>query len=490
LDVDRYRPQVATLIEKQTGKPAEIGHLALTVFPSLSIRVDDFALKNPAGFPQGYFVKAQRIHAVVDAGGLWRHQVVIKSLELDTPDLSLLSDLKGNWNFENKPSSTQAAPDPPGDKPLFTLGVISNVKISKGKLSVANLLPSGVPGPVFLEADGFSSQLRQVDLNAFTEAASIRSPAVPAEPVAVSEDSWLGSVAYAADQSGKLVAEGTLNMDSLHVMNLVVTNVKSNLRLFPKQVFFNGLDFKCYDGHALGDLSFSLAGRNPHYNTNAKLSGVNMAKLLDAFPETRGRMTGTLDGTVLLDGEMSHSPDPLAGIGGSGQMTIRNGRLPSLQLNKNLMELARVAKMGPASGDPSSFSSVAMDFTIANNRINTTKAIIVGNGIDVNASGSLSLAGGGSLDYQGVAQVAATQNALTSLVGSMAGATIANGKMAFPFNLAGTLQNPKFTLKSGGAGSQLGGVTGALAGGKAAAAQQQPAKAAQGLSGLLKKKNP
>ena len=485
-DVDHYRPQVASLIEKETGKPAEIGHLALTVFPSLSIRVDDFALKNPSGFPQGYFVKAQRIYAVVDAGGLWGHQVVIKSLDLDTPAINLLSDVKGNWNFESKPSSAKAIPDPPAQKPLFTLGVISNVKITKGKISVATLLPSGGSGPVIFEADGFSSQLRQVDLNSFTESASVQPAAVPGKPEAVSERGWLTSVAYAMDPSGKLAAEGTLKMDALHVMNLVLTNVKTNLRLFPKQVFLDGLDFKCYDGHAVGNLSFSLAGQNPHYNTDAKLNSVNVAKLLDAFPDARGKMTGTLDGTVKLDGEVSHSPDPLAGIRGSGQMTIRNGKLPSLQLNKNLLELARVAKMGPASGDPGSFSSIAMDFTIANNRINTTKATIVGNGVDVDASGSLALAGEGSLDYQGVAKVAASQNALTSIVGGLAGATVANGKMAFPFNLAGTLTNPKFTLKSGGAGSRLGAVTGALGGQKGAAGQ--PANAAKGITGLFKKK--
>ncbi len=488
-DVDRYRPQVASLIEEQTGKPAEIGHLALTVFPSLSIRVDDFALKNPSGFPPGYFVKAQRIYAVVDAGGLWNHQVVIKSLDLDTPAISLLSDVKGNWNFQSKPSSAKAAPDPPGQKPLFTLGAISNVKITKGKLSVANLLPSGDSGPVFFEADGVSSQLRQVDLNAFTESASVHPDPVPGEPEAVSEAGWLTSVAYATDQSGKLVAEGTLKMDSVHVMNLVVTNVKSKLRLFPKQVFLDDLDYKCYDGHAVENLSFSLAGQNPHYNTDAKLDGVNVAKLLDAFPDARGKMTGTLEITVKLDGEVSHSPDPLAGIGGSGQMTIRNGKLPSLQLNKDLLELARVAKMGPASGDPGSFSSIAMDFTIANNRIYTSKATIVGNGVDVDGSGSLALAGEGSLDYQGVAKVAASQNALTSILGGLSGATVAGGKMAFPFNLTGTLQNPKFTLKSGGAGSQLGAITGALGGQKGATRQrQQPANAAQGITGLVKKK--
>jgi AsmA protein len=489
LDVDRYRPQVASLIEEQTGKPAEIGHLALTVFPSLSIRVDDFGLKNPSGFPQGYFVKAQRIYAVVDVGGLWNRQVIIKSLDLETPAISLLSDVKGSWNFQNKPSSAEAAPDPPGQKPLFTLGAISNVKIIKGKLSVANLLPSGDSGPVFFEADGVSSQLRQIDFNALTESASVHPDAVSPEPGAVSEARWLTSVAYATDQNGKLVAEGTLKMDSVHVMNLVVTNVKSKLRLFPKQVFLDDLDYKCYDGHAVENLSFSLAGQNPHYNTDAKLEGVNVAKLLDAFPNARGKMTGTLEITVKLDGEVSHSPDPLAGMGGSGQMTIRNGKLPTLQLNKDLLELARVAKMGPASGDLGSFSSIAMDFTIANNRINTTKATIVGNGVDVDASGSLALAGEGSLDYQGVAKVAASQNALTSILGGLSGATVAGGKMAFPFNLKGTLQNPKFTLKSGGTGSQLGAVTGALGGQKAAARQQQqPANAAQGITGLVKKK--
>jgi uncharacterized protein involved in outer membrane biogenesis len=484
-DVDRYRPQVTSLIQEQSGMRAEIGHLALTVFPSLSIRVEDFALRNPWGFPQGYFVKAQKIYAVVDAWELWHHQVVIKSLDLDVPIISLLSDGKGNWNFQSKPSSAEAVPDPPGQKPLFTLGAISNVKITKGQLSVASLLPSGQPGPVFIEAGGVSSQLRQVDLNAFRGSASVHPGAAAVEAAAPSSapslpnmrqdtrGGWFTSVAYAAGESGKLVAEGTLEMDSLHVMNVVMTNVKSKLRLFPEQVFFDGMAFNCYDGHAVVDLYLSFAGQNPHYYTDAKLGGVAVAKLLDAFPAARGKLTGTLEGNVKLDGEVSRSPDPLAGICGSGQMTIRNGKLPGLQLNKNLLDLARLAKMGPASGDPGSFSSIAMDFTIAKNRINTTRATIVGNGVDVDGSGSLALAGQGSLDYQGVVKVAASQNALTSLLGGITGATLADGKMAFHFTLDGTLQNARFTLKSGDAGSPLDAITGALTGRKAAKGQPQ-----------------
>jgi uncharacterized protein involved in outer membrane biogenesis len=465
LDVDRYRPQVVALIEKQTGKPTQIGHLTLTIFPRLSVRVDDFTLRNPAGFPQGYFVRANRIHAVVDAGGLWRHQVVIKSLELETPVISLLSDLRGRWNSDSRSSLTQPAPDPPGDprgeKPLFTLEVISNVKISKGTLTVANLLPSGQAGPVFIEADGVSGQLRKVDLHALTEydqsgifrfarndseGPGTTAPMILQHPAITG---WFSSVAYAADPSGRLVAEGPFEMDTLRVMNIVVTNVKSKLRLFPKQVFFDHLELKCCGGGAGGDLSLAFAGPNPRYTTQAKLSSVNVAKLLDAFPEARGRMTGTLDATLELDGEVRHSPDPLAGVAGSGHITIRNGRLPTLRLDTNLLQLARVAKMGPASGDFSSFSSIALDFAVKNNRINTTNAAIVGNGVDIDASGSLSLAGEGNLDYQGVARVATSKNALTNILGGLAGTALKGGKMAFPFHLTGTFKNPTFTLNPG-----------------------------------------
>ena len=216
LNVDRYRPQVTALIEKQLGRRATIGHLALTLFPRLSIRADDFALKNPAGFPQGDFIEARRIYAVVDAASLWRHQVVVKSLDLEGPSISLLSDLRGQWNSADPPSPGDPAPDPSGVKPLFTLGTISNVRISKGNLRIADLLPSGQAGPAFVEAEGVTSQLHSFDLNALTEGAQ------------------------AQNVQGSLVTEGTIAVDTLHVANMVVTNLRSNLRLFSQQVLLDG----------------------------------------------------------------------------------------------------------------------------------------------------------------------------------------------------------------------------------------------------------
>src|ERR1039458_9719463 len=130
LDVDRYRPAVVAQIQQETGKPSQIGRLALTILPQVAIRVDDFTLGNPPGFPQGDFVKARRIYAVVNAYALLHRKVEINSLELDDPEIHLLSDVRGKWNFESPEAKSAAPADPRGDaKASFALGLISKVSI-------------------------------------------------------------------------------------------------------------------------------------------------------------------------------------------------------------------------------------------------------------------------------------------------------------------------------------------------------------------------
>ncbi len=495
IDVDRYRPQVARHIQEETGKPTEIGHLKLTLFPSVSIRVDDFALGNPPGFPQGDFVRTRRIYAVVDAGELWHRRVVIKSLELDAPAINLLSDARGRWNFENPPRQKEVKRVSQEEPSSFTLGVISKVKVAQGQLTAANLLASGRKGPNFFEAQNLLAELEQVNLNAFITSALAFPSLNPAPSPSRVQAGWGTSLAYAAAPLAQPAAEGTLRADSLRFGALQATSVKSKLRLSAKQVFFDDLNFDLYGGHATGSLGFNFAGQNPRYSANARLKGVDMARLLEAFPDGRGKMTGKMEGNFKLSGEVVHSPDPLAGMRGAGQASIRDGRLPNLQLNKNLMLLARLGNLGPAAGDPSSFTSMSADFNIANQRIASQKITILGTGIDVDASGSLGLAGAGSLDYAGVARLVAGQSSITNLLTGISGATYADGKLTMPFKIAGTLQNPKFLTKAGGGagtvgavGNILGGSSGQQGAQQPGQTQQNPADIVQGISGMFKKK--
>ena len=159
-NVDRYRPQVAAQIQQETGKPAQIGRLALTILPQVAIRVDDFSLGNPTGFPTGDFVKAKKIYAVVNASALLHRKVEITSLELDDLTLDMLEDTHGKWNFENPPAQAPPTPAPPGGSSAsFTLGIISKLTVERGQFAAASLLASGVPGPSLMEVHGASIRL-------------------------------------------------------------------------------------------------------------------------------------------------------------------------------------------------------------------------------------------------------------------------------------------------------------------------------------------
>ncbi len=413
---DRYRSQVIAYLQNKTGKQIQIRRIGVSLFPTLSIRVYDFGVKNPTPFPPGYFLTAPTIEAEIDVGALLHRRIVIKSVVLDDPLIDVISDPDGLWNFENAAilkSSGQSDREPPP----FSLGVISSVEIRGGRLLGSTLIdPSDRPGPVVFEARNVSAQLKQVDFDAFTGPAS------------------------------HLVAEGDFKADSVRFGSIPTTNVKSHLRILTKQVFFNNFSVEAHGGRASGDFSFDLAGSNTTFSTNMQASGIDVAYLLAQFPEGRGKMTGKMQGNLKVEGEIEHSLHPLERIHGSGRIMVRNGGLPTLNQDKNMRKMTRFRDPGSASLAPSSFSSFSADMNLANRRISSHQINIAFYGIDVQCSGSLGVMGGGGMDYTGVASVLNSQGFLTNMMARMSGAKLENGKLSFPIRIEGTLQNPKFSV--------------------------------------------
>jgi hypothetical protein len=142
---------------------------------------------------------------------------------------------------------------------------------------------------------------------------------------------------------------------------------------------------------------------------------------------------------------MQHSNQPLQGLHGGGHLTVKDGKVPSLKLNANLMKLAHFNDLGPAKEDPSSFNSVSTDLELDHERLSSKAIDIDGYGVDVDGSGSVSLSGSDELNYQGVAQIVTKQGFVTNLFARLAGATLKDGKLSFPFHIGGTIDNPVFS---------------------------------------------
>jgi uncharacterized protein involved in outer membrane biogenesis len=409
--VDRYRPQVISYLQQKTGKQVEIGRLSLTFFP-LSVHMDDFGVKNPPIFPRGYIVQVARIDADLSFAAFLHHKVVIKSLVLKGPVLNMTSDPDGPWNFEN--------PQVQASQNAFPLGVISRVQIDRGQLIASNLLPSDAAGPIFFEAHEIFCDLQQVNLMGIIDPSS-----------------------SSTDGQGNVKA-GLLRFGSVEARNL-----ESELRLEARHVFFTKIKAEVYGGSAAGDLIFDLLGKNVNFKTTVRLNGVNVAQLLAAFPNGGGKMTGKMEGDVKLAGEIVHSLRPLAGIHGAGHVTVRNGQVPSLKLNANLMKLAHFNDLGPAKNDPSAFRLITTDLELDNQRISSRVIDIDGYGVDVDGSGSVSVSGSDELNYRGLAEITTKESFFTNTIARLSGATLKDGKLQFPFRIGGTINNPVFSKGKG-----------------------------------------
>lgn len=407
-NLDRYRPQIITYFEQATGKRVEIERVSLTLLPRPTIHFVAFGVKSPPLFPPSYILKVPRAEAVLDFWALLHRNIVIRSVALDQPQINIISDPDGPWNFEN--------PVSPNSKNLFPLGTIDKVTINRGQLIASNLLPSDAQGPIFFEAYDISSELDRVDL------AAIVNPAAVA-----------------------LNGLGTWKAARLRFADVEATKVDARFRLESREIFFTNLKADICAGKATGDFSISLAKSTATFKADARVNGINLARLLADFHDLRGLLTGTLDGDLKLAGAIEHTASPLAHMHGSGHVKLTKGEVPSLMLNANLMKLARFNDLGPAKENPASFSLIAADLELENQRITSKVIDIDGYGVDIDGSGSISVSGSDELHYEGVAAITTKQGFLTNTFARFEGAKLVDGKIQFPFRIEGTLENPKFS---------------------------------------------
>jgi uncharacterized protein involved in outer membrane biogenesis len=408
INPDRYRPEIISYFEGNTGKPTEIARVGLTVFPKLTIHVYGLGVKSPPPFPPSYVVQVAQADAVLDPWSLLHGAIAIRTLALKDVAINLLSAPDGHWNFEN-PRAT-------GLKNTFPLGIINSVSIQGAQLVVSNLLPSGAVGPAFMEAHDIASVLTVVNL------AAVVNPA-----------------------SSSLDGQGTWQASRLRFGAMEATTVHSTVRLESSKVSIAGVHGNAYGGTITGAFSLGLATPNASVTADAGLTGIDLAALLAAFHEQRASMTGTLEGDMKLEGEVEHTASPLAGLHGTGHVRIIDGQAPSLLSNSNVARLASFNDRGPGKAHPSSFASISADLELANLWISSKVVDIDGFGLDVDGAGRVSVSGSDELDYRGVATITTKQGFWTNIFGRLGGGTLTNGTLSFPFQIEGTIENPKIS---------------------------------------------
>lgn len=470
VNLDRYRPEVIANIERGTGRSVAIGRLSVSILPRLAVRADDIAIGNPSGFPEGHLLEVKRVYAEINLRRLLDREVEVSSLKFDRPAVNLLETSDGRWNTEG-PARSVVRPAAWTPQPAAPPRTIARVLLEHGRLTVSNTLPSGAIEPASFEADDVVVELEGVNPRALGLNLAAASPAFPSTgaPRLISggiveggSGPWFRPALFVAGPGaagpgvalapppGALAALGTLSAESARFNGAEAQALKSKIELHSGGVMLRQFSMELAGGRVSGDLAWDSAAQPASYAAQIALANIDLARLLASSPGANGKITGRLEGQLRLDGLNLPSSDPLANKQGQGRITVRDGTLPTLQLNRNLMDLMKnILKTRPDSGDPSSFQSIAADLEIGGGEIHSRQITILGNGMDIDASGWLALAGEGRLDYQGVSKMNARQNGFEGIVAGLLGSKVsANGTIDVPFIITGTLDRPRVALKN------------------------------------------
>lgn len=142
VNADSFRPMLESQLSSALGRKVTLGKLSFSLW-SGSVVADTLAVEDDAAFSTTPFLQAKSLKIGVDVGAfLLHHQVNIRKFVVDSPEIHLISNEKGVWNYATLGRGGATASQQPGAAPNVTVGVL---EVDGGKLVVSQIPATGQP---------------------------------------------------------------------------------------------------------------------------------------------------------------------------------------------------------------------------------------------------------------------------------------------------------------------------------------------------------
>jgi len=519
INVNSFRPKIEAEASSALGRDVKLGNLSLSLF-SGTVEADDIAIADDPAFSKTPFVKAHRLKIGIELMPLiFSKQIHVTELLLEKPEITLLKDAKGTWNFSSLGGAANKKPaeSKPGESSTPNLSV-AKLNVTDGKLTVGRTNSSRkfrVYDQVNITVTGFSGTSRfpfslraQLpgggDAHITGEAGPISAEDAAKTPfeVAVKVNNMnigaYGFIDPATGIDGLASFDGTLNSNGSQAKAIgTFTGVK--LKMSPKGTpatrtvaIKHSVDVDLDKESATlaqGDISIGKAQAHltgtvqTHGDTqvvNLKLNAPGMpVEELEAMLPALGIELPS--GSQLKGGTLSLKLDvvgPVDGLVITGPVQLSESSLAGFNLGEKMGALSAFA--GKAISKPDTeIKNFSLDARVAPEG---TKADNIN--LDVPAIGVIT--GAGTVSPAGALNFKMLANLTGGAVGGVTKvATAGSGKGGVPFAITGTTSDPKFI-------PDVGGVVGGVATGAVSEAAKAPGAAVsaptKAVGGLVSKK--
>src|SRR5476649_237057 len=114
INVDSFRPDLEKKISAALNRPVQIGKLDASIL-SGGATASDISIADDPAFNKGPFLKASSVKIGVQLMPLiFSKQLKVTSLTIQKPDITLLTNAAGKWNYSTLGGPPQKAAEPAG----------------------------------------------------------------------------------------------------------------------------------------------------------------------------------------------------------------------------------------------------------------------------------------------------------------------------------------------------------------------------------------
>ncbi len=441
LDVNRYRGAIQTRLSKAIGREVTLADLRLSFFP-MALESKDVRIADDPAFRKGDFVSVQSFRIHVNFWPLLRRQVQVTSLELMAPQVWLVKNSQGLWNFSTLAQSSEpAAATPPPDAGASPGAInsfdIYELRLTNGKVTVADganaqsyeLLDFTARNISATSAIPFSLSLRMPDEK---EEVHLDGKAGPLDPKELANSP----------------AAGSLSVKRYHVGNITLENLKGDFTIRQGVLRVKPIDFDLYSGHETGSVVLNFLDPKPSLELATRLSAIDVNQFLSSTGSAGKLLYGLLSGEISLRTSGQNQQQVLRNLKGTAALDLQKGKLAHIAVGRQIATIAQLAGVTlPDKETP--ITKMGGHIEIADNFARTNDLQVETPDINLQCQGSFNFDGDMNFNVLGTFSREVSQQIQSrSPVGGLLNAVLQdeNKQVVIPLQVLGNFEAPRFKL--------------------------------------------
>jgi len=491
VDANTFRPMIESRLSAALSRKVTVGGLSLSVMTG-SLVANDLAIAEDPKFGQAPFFTAKRLRIGVEMKPLlFDRQLIVRSFEVDAPQIHLILAEDGTWNYSTlshgvgSQNTTQAATlsDLPvghitikdGNAEIETLPlqrspqVYDHLDVKLENFSLAKGFPftvsASLPGDGRVAVSGTVGPINPQDAAATTFDAQLTLDHL--DPVAAGYVDPAAGISMIADLDAHVVSDG-MNVTSdgkVHAEHLILLKggkpapypvdvnyqVSHSLKDNSGQVSDLALQTGAVAIHIKG--TYHLAANEPVFDLKLTAQSVPIDGLQALMPAVGVKLPnnatlkgGTLSANFAIKGSAKDNVIV-------GSYEIKNTQLVGYNLGSKIVGIAALG--GIKTGDTTAVTISRADMRITKSGSQTTNIYSVLPALG-ESTGSGTVSPSGQLNFHLISKVTNAKglnkvgiNILTKLNSTSAGAKPSKAS-GIPINITGTAENPVITADVNG----------------------------------------